>query len=66
MSLYPGIAAVIDIDKLSSFRSEFGPETLHLAECHLLYFVSTPFFLCFLQARTEIIDIIFILGLGKS
>lgn len=40
MSLYPGIAAVIDIDKLSSFRSEFGPETLHLAKCHLLY--STP------------------------
>lgn len=30
MSLYPGIAAVIDIDKLSSFLSGFGAETLHL------------------------------------
>lgn len=42
MSLYPGIAAVIDIDKLSSFRSEFGTETLTYST-----FFSTRFFLCF-------------------
>lgn len=39
MSLCPGIAAVIDIDKLSSFRSGFGPETLHLVNvtCYTLF-----------------------------
>lgn len=56
MSLYPGIAAVMDIDKLSSFQSKFGLDTLH---SHLSLFC-----LC-LQARTEILYIRFILGIRE-